>query len=82
MVKMLTLRNGQGRTPLVSQDVQTDATVGVDVRVVDLGREADLWRFEGVVGGEGNGKEEHASSVWRVTLTNVKRQLRTWRYAT
>ena len=47
-----TLRDGQSRAPLVSQNVQTDAAVGVDVGVVDAGGEVDLWGLEGVVGWE------------------------------
>jgi hypothetical protein len=37
---------------LVSQNVQTDAAVGVDVWVIDAGGEVDLRGLEGVVGGE------------------------------
>ena len=62
--KKRTFRDGQRWTPLVPQDIQTDRTVGVDIGVVDLGREADLWRLEGVIGGEGNGEEEHAAGIW------------------
>lgn len=59
-----TFRNGQRRTPLIPQNVQTDRPIRVDVGVVDLRREADLGRLEGVVGGEGNREEEDASGVW------------------
>ena len=47
-----TLRDGQRWRPLVPQDVEADRAVRVDIRVVDLGREADLGRLEGVVGRE------------------------------
>jgi hypothetical protein len=40
------------RAPLVSQNVQADAAVGVDVWVVDAGGEVDLRGLEGVVGRE------------------------------
>ena len=66
-----TFRDGQCWAPLVPQDVQANRAVGVDVRVVDLRRERDLGRLEGVVGGERDGKEEDASSVRRVTLAVV-----------
>ena len=59
-----TFGNRQSRTPLIPQDVQTDGTVGVDVRVVDLGREGDLGGLEGVVGREGDREEEDAAGVW------------------
>lgn len=59
-----TFRNRQRRAPLIPQDVQTDRPVRVDVRVVDLRREANLGRLEGVVGWEGDGQEEHAARVW------------------
>ena len=61
--KKRTFRDGQRWTPLVPQDIETDRAVGVDVRVVDLGREADLGRLEGVVGGEGDREEKDASGV-------------------
>lgn len=61
--ELRTFRNGQRWTPLVPQDIETDRTVRVDVRVVDLGREADLGRLEGVVGGESDGEEEDAAGV-------------------
>ena len=63
-----TLRDGQRWRPLVPQDVEADRAVRVDIRVVDLGREADLGRLEGVVGWERNGEEEHAAGVRRVAL--------------
>jgi hypothetical protein len=48
---------------LVSENVQANRSVGIDVGVVDLGREADLGGLEGVIGGEGDRKEEDASGV-------------------
>jgi len=66
----LTFRYRQGRTPLVSQDVQTDASVAVDVGVVDAGGEVDLWWLEGVVCGEVDGEEEDAARVWRVAWSH------------
>lgn len=66
-------RDGQSRAPLVSQDVQTDAAVGVDVGVVDASGEVDLGRLEGVVGREVNGKEEDTARVWGVTRTHDSR---------
>ena len=58
-----TFRDRQCWTPLVPEDIQTDRPVRVDVRVVDLGREADLGGLEGVVGGESDGKEEDATGI-------------------
>lgn len=49
-----TLRDGQRRRPLVPQDVQADRAIGVDIGVINLGREADLGRLEGIIGGEGD----------------------------
>ena len=60
---MRTFRDRQCWTPLVPQDIETDRSVRVDVRMIDLGREADLGRLEGVVGGERNREEEHATGV-------------------
>lgn len=63
-----TFGDGQGRTPLVSKDIQADAAVRVDVGVVDAGCEVDLWRLEGVVGREVDGEEEDAARVRAVAL--------------
>lgn len=60
--------NGQGRAPLVTQNVQADAAIRVDVGVVDTGGEVDLGRLEGVVCGEVDGEEEDTSRVGRVAL--------------
>lgn len=63
-------RDGEGRAPLVPQNVQTDAAVRVDVGVIDAGGEVNLGRLEWVVGREVDGEEENASRVWRVTRTH------------
>ena len=56
---------------MVSQDIQTDAAVRVDVGVVDTRGEVDLWGLEGVVGREVNVQEENTAGVWRVTLSEI-----------
>jgi hypothetical protein len=48
----LTFRDGQRWRPLIPQDVQTNGAIGIDVGVVDLGREADFGWLEGVIGRE------------------------------
>ena len=48
----LTLRDCEGGTPLVSQDIKTDTAIGVDVGVVDACGEVDLGRLERIVGRE------------------------------
>jgi hypothetical protein len=63
-----TFRNGQRRRPLIPQNVKTDRTVGIDVRVVDASGEVDLGRLEGVVGGESDAQEEDTGRVWAVRL--------------
>jgi len=55
--------DGQSRAPLVTQNVQADASIRVDVGVVNAGGEVDLGRLEGVVGREMNGEEEDAARV-------------------
>lgn len=59
-----TFRDGQSRAPLITQDVETDGSVGVDVWVVDAGGEVDLWRLEWVVGWEVDCQEEDTAGVW------------------
>jgi hypothetical protein len=70
-----TFRDGQSRAPLVSQNVQADATVRVDVGVVDAGGEVDLGRLERVVGREVNREEKDTARVWGVALQNLVSQI-------
>ena len=65
---LLTFRDGQSRAPLVSQNVQADASIAVDVGVVDAGGEVDLGRLEWVVCWEVDCEEEDTARVWGVTL--------------
>lgn len=69
-------RDCQSRRPLIPQDVQANRPVAVDVRVVDLGREADLRRLKRVIRGEGDAQEENTSGVGRVSLMRVCREHR------
>ena len=39
---ILTLRNGQCRRPLIFQDIQTDASIAIDVRMINFGSEVNL----------------------------------------
>lgn len=48
----ITFRNSQGWAPLVTQDVQANAAIRVDVWVIDAGCKVDLRWLERVVGGE------------------------------
>jgi hypothetical protein len=57
-------RDGESRAPLVSQDVQADAAIGVDIGVVDASGEVNLWWLERVVGREMDSKEEDTTGVW------------------
>jgi hypothetical protein len=64
----LTLTDGEGRTPLVTQNVKTDAAIRVDVGVVDASCEVHLGRLEGVICGEMDGEKEDTTRVRRITL--------------
>jgi len=59
-------RDGEGRRPLIPQNVKTDAAIGIDIGVVDTSGKVDLWRLERVVGRECDAQEEHAGRVWAV----------------
>jgi len=48
-------RDGQSRAPLISENVETDASIGIDVGVVDAGSEVDFRRLERIVGRELDG---------------------------
>lgn len=65
---VLTFRDGQSRAPLIPQYVQADATIAIDVRVVDAGGEVDFGWLEWVVCREVDGQEEDAALEWTVTL--------------
>jgi hypothetical protein len=64
----LTFRDGQCGRPLIPQDVQANGAIGVDVGVVDLGREADLGGLEGIIGWEAYREEENATGVGGIAL--------------
>jgi len=53
--------NSQSRAPLVSKNIETDATIAVDIRVVDSSREVDFRGLEGVIRRELDLQEEDAS---------------------
>ena len=61
---MRTLANGERWTPLVSQNIQADASVRVDVGVVDAGSEVDFRGLKRVVGREVDCEEEYTAGVW------------------
>jgi len=41
-------------TPLISENVQTDATIRVDVGMIDASSEVDFWGLERIIGREMN----------------------------
>ena len=51
---------------MVLQDIEADASVRMDVTVVNSRGEGHLRWLEGIVGREVNAEEEDASGVWRV----------------
>lgn len=57
------LAYGEGRTPLILEDVETDASIRVNVAVINAGGEMDLGGFEWIVSGEVNIKEENTTCV-------------------
>lgn len=69
--------DGQRGTPLVSQDIQAYAAVGVDVGMVDARSEGDLGRLERVIGGEVDVEEEDAAGIRALSLLQSSQSLRT-----
>jgi len=47
--------NSQSRAPLITQNVQADASVGVDVRMIYSRGKVHLWWLERVIGWEMDG---------------------------
>ena len=63
------LGDGQGGTPVVLEDVQTNDALRVDVAVVNARAEGHLGRLEGVLGREVDVQEEDAALVHRTRRT-------------
>ena len=55
------LRNSQGRTPLILEDIQANHAILVDIRMIDARREIDLGGLKGIVSGEVDGEAEDAA---------------------
>ena len=55
--------DGEGRWPLILEDIKTNGPISVDVGVVNLGDEVAFWGAEGVVRWEVDVQEEHTSSI-------------------
>jgi hypothetical protein len=72
-----TFRHCQRRRPLLLQNVQADAPVGINVGVVNLRLESNFRRLERVIDREGDFQEENATRVWRITLQTSKGVART-----
>lgn len=53
---------------MVLQNIETDTSVRVDVRVVDSGNKINFWWFEWVIGWEMNVQEKHSAGVWTIIL--------------
>lgn len=49
---------------MIPQDIQADRAIGIDVGVVNLGRETDLGWLERIIGRESDREEENTASVW------------------
>jgi len=64
------LRDCQCRTPLFLEDIQTDATIGVDVWMINLGLEVNLWRLEGVIWRKVDHNKENSSGIRAVSWTH------------
>jgi len=60
------LGDGECGTPLILQNVEANATIRVDVRVVDSSREVALWGLERIVRREVDVQEVNTSAVGRI----------------
>ena len=57
-------RDGEGGRPLVLEDVEANATVRINVAVVDSGRKCTLGWLKWVVSWEANVDKEDTACVW------------------
>jgi len=64
------LRNGEGGWPLILEDVKTNRSVSIDVRVIDLSDEVAFWWAEGIVCWEMNVEEEDSSRIGTIIRTD------------
>lgn len=58
------LGDSECRAPLSLENVEADATLVIDVRVVHLGHKLDFGRLERVVAGELNVELKDSTTVW------------------
>ena len=64
------LADGQGGTPLILQNVQTNSSIGVDVAMINASGEVDLRWFERIISWEMNVKKEDTASIRGVIWTH------------
>lgn len=57
------LADRQSRAPLILENIKTDASVGIDVAVVDPGGKVNLGRLEGVIGRKVNIEKKDAARI-------------------
>jgi hypothetical protein len=63
-----TFANRQCRAPLVTQDIQANAAIAVDVGMIYPCGKVDFWRLEWVVGGKVYREEKDTARVARIGL--------------
>jgi len=66
-------RYGQSWRPLTTQNVQTNATVAIDVRMINSRSESDFRRFKRIIGRKMNGEKEDATLVRTVRRSHDRR---------
>lgn len=65
------LGHGEGRTPLIPENIQTNTPIGIDVGMVNASSEGYLRRLKRVVSWKVNSQEVDAARVRRVRLCDT-----------
>lgn len=65
---VVTFRHCQCWTPLILKDIQTYATIRIDIWMVYSCDEGNLWWLERIICGEVNIQEENSSGIWTIVL--------------
>ena len=64
-----TFSKSKSWTPLRFEDVQTNVSLLVYIRMIDASYELDVWRFKGIVYWKIDFQKEHSSFIWTFFLT-------------
>ena len=60
------LRNRESGRPILLENIETDESLRINIRMINLRCEDNAWRLEGIVDRELNCRLEDSTSIWRI----------------